>query len=286
MSAGPPQAWPHRSAKHGGTRLNAAAPPDADMHLAVQTVFAQALRDADQPCPGGLRSWNGSDPAQRFAIYRNNIVVSLVDALAEQFPVTAELVGDTFFRAMARFFVQQHPPRTRLIAFAGAHFADFVSTFAPASAVPYLSDVARLEMSRIHACHAADVNPLTAQAIGAAMHDPERLAQLCFALHPSVQLLASSYAVFSLWAAHQGALDITQVDPDMAQQVLVFRDGLDVQALQISAGAWTFFTQLQVRAPLGHAASAAAEVDPRFDLAATVSLLLRHPLVTRMEPLP
>jgi len=260
------------------------APPAADMP--IQTVFAQALRDADLPCPSGLRSWNGSDPTPRFAIYRNNIMVSLVDALAEQFPVTAELVGDTFFRAMARVFVQRQQPQSRLIAFVGAHFADFVASFPPASAVPYLADVVRLEMSRIHACHAADADTLTATAIGGAMHDPEQLAQLCFAWHPSVQLLSSPHAIFSLWAAHQGALDITQVDPDTAQHVLVFRDALDVQVLQISAGAWAFLTGLQAREPLAQVAAAATDADPQFDLAGTIALLLRHPLVTRMETLP
>jgi hypothetical protein len=260
------------------------APPATDMPM--QTVFAQALRDTDRPCPSGLRSWNGSDPTPRFAIYRNNIVVSLVDALTEQFPVAAELVGDTFFRAMARVFVQQHPPSSRLIAFVGAQFADFVASFPPAAAVPYLADVARLEMSRIHACHAADADTLSTAAIGGAMHNPERLAQMCFTLHPSVQLLSSPYAIFSLWAAHQGVLDITQVDPDTAQQVLVFRDALDVQALQIKAGAWAFLTGWQASAPLAQAAAAAANADPQFDLAGTIALLLRHPLVTRMEPLP
>ena len=262
----------------------ATAPPGTDISL--QTVFALALRDADQPCPSGLRSWNGSDPAPRFAIYRNNIVVSLVDALAEQFPVAAELVGDSFFRAMARVFVQQHPPPSRLITFVGAQFASFVASFPPASAVPYLADMVRLEMSRIQACHAADADALPAAAIGGAMHDPERLAQLCFALHPSVHLLSSPHAIFSLWAAHQGALDITQVDPDTAQHVLVFRDTLDVQVQQISAGGWTFLTGLLGREPLAQAAAVATDADPQFDLAETILLLLRHRLVTRMEALP
>mgnify|MGYP001390820627 CR=1 FL=1 len=43
--------------------------------------FAAALLDAERAVPSGLVAWNGSDPARRFAIYRNNVVVSLVDAL-------------------------------------------------------------------------------------------------------------------------------------------------------------------------------------------------------------
>ena len=70
------------------------------------------------------------------------------------------------------------------------------------------------------------------------------------------------------------------------EYALVFRDGLDVQALQISAGAWTLLTRLQTGDSLAYAAAAAADADPQFDLAGTIALLLRHPLVTRMEPLP
>ncbi len=267
--------------------------------MSSQHAFAQALLDPQRAIPAGVRCWNGSDPAIRFAVYRNNIVVAWVDALADQFPVTAELVGDAFFRAMARVFVQQHPPRSRLIAFVGTPFADFIASFPPAQSVPYLADVARLEMSRIRACHAADTSVLSADAIGSALSAPEQLARATFVLHPSVHVLSSPFAIFSLWAAHQGALDIAQVDPQIAQQVLVFRDGLDVQSLQITVGAWRFLNALRSGAALAQAAHAAqaeaniavdmqpdAHSQNPFDLAGAIALLLRYPLVTHMEPLP
>ena len=257
-----------------------------DVYMTDQGAFASALLDPHRACPADLRSWNGSDPTPRFAVYRNNIVVSLVDALEEQFPVTLELVGAEFFRAMARAFVQQHPPRTRIIAFIGAPFADFIASFAPAASVPYLADVARLEMARIEACHAADADTLTSDAIGRVMANPQQLALVAVLFHPSVHLLSSPHAIFSLWAAHQGVLDIADVDPDVAQHVLIFRDGLDVQALQITLGAYDFLTRLRSGDALAEAAGAAVDTDASFDLPGSIALLLRHPLVTRMEPLP
>lgn len=53
--------------------------------MSHQQVFAQALLNPAQSCPPGLTTWNGSDPARRFAVYRNNVIVSLVDALADTF---------------------------------------------------------------------------------------------------------------------------------------------------------------------------------------------------------
>src|SRR3990167_7733275 len=96
-----------------------------------QTAFANALLDPELPSPGGLSTWNGSDPATRFAVYRNNVTVSLIDALADTFPVVQALVGEEFFRAMARVSVRATPPRSRLMAFYGHDFADFVSAFPP-----------------------------------------------------------------------------------------------------------------------------------------------------------
>ncbi len=252
----------------------------------TEAAFAHALLDPQPLCPRGLRSWNGSDPAIRFGIYRNNIIVSLLDALAEQFPVTQELVGAEFFRAMARVFLYQQPPRSRLIAFVGQRFADCIAGFAPAATVPYLADVCRLEMARILACHAADADTLSADAIGAALADPQQLGQLQFALHPSMQLHNSDFAIFSLWAAHQGELDIARVDPQVGQHVLVFRDGLDVQTVQIDAGAHLFLSQLQAGATLAQAADLAAQAHPDLDLPGAIALLLRYPLVIQMESSP
>jgi hypothetical protein len=75
-----------------------------------------------------LIAWNGSDPARRFAVYRNNVVVSLIDALADTFPVTQELVGEDFFRAMAGVFVRHAPPTSALLAEYGEGFSGFHRT--------------------------------------------------------------------------------------------------------------------------------------------------------------
>jgi hypothetical protein len=248
--------------------------------MSDQTTFAQALLNPHMPCPSGLTTWNGSDPATRFAVYRNNVMVSLIDALADTYPVVQQLVGEEFFRAMARVFVQAHPPRSRLMAYYGDQFADFVSRFAPASPVPYLADVARLEMARVRAYHAADVPSIDTDTLHLALARPEQLMGLNLALHPSVLVLASSFAVYSLWAAHQGALCISSVDPDMPQAVLVFRNALDVATLELSAATAQFVTRLQAGARLLEATGTASTMDPEFDLTHTLGLLLRWQLIT------
>ena len=91
-----------------------------------QAGFAAALLDAGLPPPPGLRAWNGSDPARRFGVYRNNVIVSLVGALGDTFPVVRRLVGDDFFDAMAGVHVRAHPPASPVLAHYGAGFADWL----------------------------------------------------------------------------------------------------------------------------------------------------------------
>jgi hypothetical protein len=177
----------------------------------MHAAFAEALLAREFKCPPGLRTWNGSDPVQRFAVYRNNVVVSLIDALADTYPVVQQLVGEEFFRAMAREFALDHPPASPVMAYYGEGFAEFVAGFPPAAALSYLADVARLEYFYVQVYHAADEAP-------------------------AVRVLHSRYAVASLWAAHQ-AEDIdaalARVDPDVGESALVLRAGLDVLVMRI-----------------------------------------------------
>lgn len=243
---------------------------------ASQTGFAAALLDPDLPYPPGLRAWNGSDPGRRFAVYRNNVVSSLIDALADTFAVTQQLVGIEFFRAMAGVFVRQSPPRSRILALYGDAFAGFIADFAPAAALPYLADVARLEFARTLACHAGDAEAIADDALAQALADPEALAGLRFEWHPSLQVIASPHAVVSLWAAHQTDGEVGAVAIDHPEQALVLRDCLEVLVLPVDRASAAFVERTLNGAAFGSAAAEAAAADPAFDLGAALALMMRH----------
>ncbi len=250
----------------------------------IQSSFAAALLDPDLPAPVGLTAWNGSDPTQRFRVYRNNVIVSLIDALADSFEVTQELVGEEFFRAMARLYAYAHPPQSRLMAFYGAGFPDFIESFPPAAGLPYLADVARLEYRRIVAYHAADVPGVSAEAVAVALADETALPNLAVMLHPSLSVLTSNSAVVSLWAAHQGILDLSMVAPDASEIALILRHGLDVEVQQISGAAGIFLCELQDGASLGRAAAEVMAIEADFDLVGILGLLLQKSAITALHP--
>jgi len=248
-----------------------------------QQEFFEALLDPEQPPPAGLTTWNGSDPAARFAVYRNNMVVSLIDALADTYPVTQELVGEELFRAMSRLFVSAEPPRSRVLAFYGESFPAFIEHFPPAASVPYLADVARLEILRVRAYHASDADELPTDAIAQALADADGLPKLLIGFHPSVGIVRSQYAVVSLWAAHQGVADISTVDPYAPENVLVIRPHLDVEVIRLNAGASDFVAHLLQGASLGSAAELASLAHADFDLAGILGLLIRAHAISSMK---
>jgi hypothetical protein len=243
--------------------------------------FAAALRDPDAAIPAGLKTWNGSDPAARFSVYRNNVMVSLIEALADCFPVTLQLVGDDFFRGMAREFALASPPRSPVMARYGEYFPAFVAAFRPAASVPYLADVARLEWARIRAFHAADSTPVDPAMLQSRLDSPEGVDSLGLALNPSVQWLPSPHPVVSLWAAHQQQEpELKDIDLTQPETALVLRDGLEVLTFCVEPGAGAFLSGLARSESLAQAAETALTHHPQFDLAAALLLLIRHSALT------
>lgn len=240
-----------------------------------QSAFAAALLEPEQPCPAGLRSHVGGDPSARFAVYRNNVAVSLVDALADSFPVTLALVGEAFFRLMARNFIYKHPPKDRLLAFYGEQFPDFMADFPPAASVPYLADVARLEICWIRAYHAADAMPISIDDLWKACAVPALLPKLRLTLHPSLQTLSSSHAIVSLWAAHQGLTDIGDIDTNQPESALILRIGLQVYVYRLEPDKAAFVDQLLAGNDLETAIAASQIVNPSFHPTQALTALIQ-----------
>lgn len=248
-----------------------------------QADFTAALLDPARACPHGLRAWNGSDPAARLAVHRNNVVSSLLDALADTFPVVQELVGVEFFRAMAAVFVRQSPPRSRILAHYGEKFPDFIERFEPADSVPYLADMARLEMARVRAYHSADAPALASEAVSLALVSGHRIGELHLVCHPSVSVVGSRHAVVSLWAAHQDGGDLGSIDPDQPEEAIVLRTGLEVLVLRLPPGGAEFANALLRGGTLADAGGTAATAVPAFDLSTVLVLLMSRGAVTSIH---
>ncbi len=141
--------------------MHSAEPKDPSGYA---TAFAAALLDPGQAVPAVVAGPRGKAATRRYGVYRNNVTVSLIDALAAVYPATRRITGPDFFRAMARLHVRATPPSSPLLFEYGRGFPAFIAGYEHARPMPWLADVARIERAWLDAYHAADAEPLAAES--------------------------------------------------------------------------------------------------------------------------
>ena len=254
------------------------------MFARMQDSFAAALLDSDRPVPAGVTSHTAKVPEKRFAVYRNNVVVRLVSALKRRFPVVERIVGEEFFAAMARVFLTAHPPRSAMLMTYGDALPDFIATFAPAAKLPYLADVARLEIARTRAYHAADAAPVKPSLLQSL--DPNALEALRIIPHPSAMIVRSPFPIVTIWAMNAGEMPLAPIgDKDWrAQDALVVRPRLEVEVRALPPGGAVFLASLFAGKRVAAAVEAAFGECADFDLAANLAGLVGAGAATDFFP--
>src|ERR1700757_1244285 len=112
-------------------------------------AFSSALLDPASATPPAVSGPNGKMASKRYNVYRNNVSVSLIDALAAIYPAVQRITGVDFFRAMARFHVRAKPPASPLLFEYGRDFPAFIEAYEYACAMPWLSGVAGVARARL-----------------------------------------------------------------------------------------------------------------------------------------
>jgi hypothetical protein len=235
-------------------------------------AFASALLDPDRATPDAVAGPKSGGAGKRYNVYRNNVTVSLINALAAIFPATQRITGVDFFRAMARFHVRATPPLSPLLFEYGRDFPDFIERYEYAQSVPWLADVARIERAWLDAYHAADAEPLTPQTLGSI--PPERLADAVLTAHPATRIVRSRFPAVTIFTANRSDGPGGRVEAVEPEDALVTRPGLEVEARRLPPGGAIFLTRLANGEPLGAAVEAALADSPAFDLPANIAGLL------------
>jgi Putative DNA-binding domain len=238
----------------------------------VQAEFAAALRDPAVPPPPDVVGPDGGPAPRRFAVYRNNVLGALGNAVAGSFPAVERIVGKDFFRVMVRTYVLENPPTSPVLMDYGVTFADFIAGFEPAASLRYLPGVARIERAWRESYHAADAEPLVPSAFSEVPE--EELPDMVLGLHPSLRLVPSRFPAVAIWRMNASDLPITPVDFSVGEDALIVRPDAEVEVRVVPPGGVAFVTALLAGKTLGTAAEAGQSADARFDLAGNLAGLI------------
>ena len=235
-------------------------------------IFARALLDPDSATPAVVSGPKGKAATKRYNVYRNNVTVSLIDALEAVFPATLRITGTDFFRAMARFHVRATPPTSPLLFEYGGDFPDFIEQYEHARSMPWLADVARIERAWLDAYHAANAEPLRPQALASV--PPERLTDVILTPHPATRIVRSRFPAVAIFAANRSDGPVGRIEAPEPEDTLVTRPHLEVIVRRLPPGGAVFLTSLIAGEAFGTAAAMALADSPAFDLPANIAGML------------
>jgi hypothetical protein len=203
----------------------------------LQDDFLAALRQAGGDSPLLAASAFLEPPVggveQRWRIYREGYEIRLAEAIQNDYPALARIVGPAPFRALAGRYLAACPPAIYDIGRAGDRLAGYLDGDPLTAELPFLPDLARFEAALAAAVVAADVMPLSRQALAALL--PEQLLELDISLTPGAVLLRSAWPLADLWACRDQPDEAISIEVvGRPSQVAVWRDGLAVRWREVT----------------------------------------------------
>jgi len=141
--------------------------------------------------------YSNQESLARLNIYRNNVFGNFTSVLSSIYEVVQKLVGEKFFEQISEEFIKKYPSKSGNLDDYGFEFPQFLKRIQKKYKLPYLSDVAHLELL-FHKAYLSkktkDFDLEKFQKIA-----PQNFSNLTFFLHPSCFLFSSKFPVFSIW---------------------------------------------------------------------------------------
>lgn len=237
-----------------------------------QSAFNAALLDPVRDRPAGLSDATGRPAGKRFDVYRNNVTVSLREALETGFPATARLLGEQNFNTIATGYLRANPPSSPLMMLYGGGFPRYISAIPALAKLAYLRDVARLEYALRQSYHAEDAPALDPAKLATIAPEDLNAARLRFA--PATQLVLTQWPIHAIRAKALG--ETAENPPGVAQPALVTRPEFDPVPTPLPSDQADLLAALMT----GKTLAEASTLHPAADLGALLATLLATQALT------
>lgn len=214
----------------------------------LQNTFLNHIFDPNTDHAGHYITSDDRFTAQnRLQVYQNNTSLILQDLLENSFPILVYLLGDAFFKHMAKSFIHLMPPQSPNMNHYGTLFPSFLESQEALKAHPYIPDIAKLEWLR----HESYISPILPAM------DAENLQQVAarnngdiqLKIQPHVKTLASTYPVYEIWSdIDENGEDATLDNIDLSPQksyTIIYRQNTQTLVWSVPYAIYIFIKELE-----------------------------------------
>ena len=211
------------------------------------------------------------------SIYHNNVFSVHARALENDYPLVFSMMGPSAARIMAFAYVETSFPCTASLDEWGGGIVTFIKRYEPASAWPYLSDIAQYEWAK-HAAYCAPEEPLLTP------EDMKKLTvsgqeELIFRFRKSCQLLAFSHPLEQIISAHQENPKQPILESQGSSYALILKHQGFIKVYWLTPSLFVFVNRLKEGQDAEVAFAAAQVLEPHFDGQEAFSFLLTNPIL-------
>lgn len=179
------------------TRYCPLMPRLRDLQHRMFRAIAEAHAHAPIEMADLVRSYEKLQAADRVGIYAGMYCARLTEALTEDYPRVAAVLGPAGFAAAAHEYVSVHPSRHPSLRWFGAELATFLAAHPVDGQPPYLPDLARLEWARLAVFDAPDAATLDQEHLRRIPVDA--WPAMRFVPIPALEMLHVAWPVHRIW---------------------------------------------------------------------------------------
>ena len=202
---------------------------------------------------------------KRLKIYRNHIVTTLSDIIVMNFPLVEILTGKDFLTTAAKLYLFDNPPTQACLDRYGKNFPEFLKSYKHANALPYLSDIAKLDWIMNESRCAKDDQTLTADDL--TKLDPENFEQTIFYLKNSTRIIDTAYPldqIYHFCKNKSDSDDMLHIENE-STYLLISRLQWDPTLFKLDKSEYMFFSMIKDGKTLGEILEIILDMYPNFD---------------------
>lgn len=254
--------------------------PDSDkaqVSLAVlQQQFWSSCRKYRNDIYPLISSRDGFTPEKRMGVYRTTARSAHVSALMGSYPVCKEILGDDYFKHIAKLYFLQTPSNNADMNTYGDSFPGYIAQLCglreELQDYLYMADLARLEWEFQKIYFAAD----------AAVFDVSKFQKkyqchgedAVLKLQPCVSIMSSSFRIYEIWNMHRrGEVDKEILAGYCRQYLCIYKHNYEVKVEKVNPDAYELLVHVCQRKTI---AEIAAYFHGRYDLNKSLTTVLER----------